>query len=286
MDPIESTDESEQLAACYRHPDRQTGVSCQRCGRAICTSCMHQASVGVHCPECVTGTTQRVYTPRTVPGAAGTVTRVLVGINAAVFVLAVATGVSTVGSAGGLFGDYGTWGPGIVDGEWWRLVTGGFLHSGFIHIGFNMYLLWQLGRQMERVLGELDFFAVYMTCLLGGSFGAMLLSPSSAHGGASGAVFGLFGATALLYRSRGIGLFDTGLGMLIGLNLLFTFGIPGVSVGGHIGGFLTGIAIGAVYFGFNPGQPSPLAKNRWAPLGVTAAVAVVLFIAGLVAAGG
>lgn len=286
MDSVDATNEDERVGVCYRHPDRPAGVSCQRCGRTICPECMNQASVGVHCPECAQSTTQKVYTPRAMPGTVGLVTKSLVGINVAVWVGLIATTTATPSNAGAAFRDYGTWGPAIdLQNEWWRIVSGGFLHANLIHIGFNMYLLWQLGRQMERVVGGFDFALIYFTALLGGSFGAMLLEPAAAHGGASGAVFGLFGATALLYRSRGIGLFDTGLGMLIVLNLVLTFGFPGVSVGGHLGGFATGLVLGVAYFGINPGEGSILGRNAMAPRIVAVSLAVVLAVGAVLAAG-
>ena len=244
---------------------------------------MHQASVGVHCPECVRGNAQRVYTPRTMPGGQGTVTRALVGVNAAIWVVSIVALGSSIGSAGSVFADYGTWGRAIdVDGEWWRLISGGFLHSGLIHIGFNMYLLWVLGQQLERVMGEGPFALAYAVSLLGGSFGAVLLSPNSTAVGASGAVFGLIGMTVLLYRSRGIGLFDTGLGGLIAINVLLSFR-GGISLGGHLGGLLVGLLLGVVFFGLDR-SGSPLGRNPRVHLGVAAALGVLLFVAGLGAA--
>ena len=246
---------------CYRHPGNETGIVCQRCDRPICTSCMNQASVGFHCPECVKSSKQKVYTANTLPGASGTITKALVGINAAAFVLAIAVLGSTVGGAGLAARDFGLWGPAIdVDTEWWRIITSGFLHSGIIHIAFNMYLLWQLGQQLERAMGQIDFVLVYFVTLIGGSAGALLLAPNSFTVGASGAVFGLIGLMVFFLRSRHIGLFDTGLGMLIVINVIFSFR-GGVSLGGHLGGFVTGVVLGILYFGLNPGD-GPLLKGK------------------------
>jgi len=244
---------------------------------------MNQASVGVHCPECVQDTTQRVYTPQTMPGSRGLVTRTLVGVNVAIWIMSIVALGATVAGAGSVFADYGTWGQAIdVAGEWWRLVSGGFLHSGLIHIGFNMYLLWVLGQQLERVMGEVPFGLCYGVSLLGGSFGAVLLSPNSTAVGASGAVFGLIGMTVLLYRSRGIGLFDTGLGGLILINVLLSFR-GGISLGGHLGGLVTGLVLGVIFFGVDHGG-SPLGKNQKVHLGVAAVLGVILFLGGLWAA--
>lgn len=270
---------------CYRHPDRATGVSCQRCDRLICGDCMHQASVGVHCPECTKGTAQRVYTPSTLPGAQGLVTRTLVGINVAIFVASILLLGSTltgIGRDASL--NFATYGPAISEsGDWWRIISGGFFHSGLIHIGFNMYLLWQLGQQIERVVGPKSYIAVYLTSLIGGSFGALLLDPDVRVVGASGAVFGLIGFTVFMYRSRGIGLFDTGLGFLIVMNILFSFR-GGVSLGGHGGGFLFGLLLGALFFGLNPGDKRPLGGDEKKHIGVTAAIGVVAFAGAIWAA--
>ena len=259
-------------------------MTCQRCDRTICPECMHQASVGVHCPECVQQNRQQVYTRSTLPGAQGLVTRALVGINVAVFAIAVAAWGSTIAGAGRAARDYGTWGPPISEfDEWWRIVSGGFLHSGLIHIGFNMYLLWQLGLRLEREMGEGRFLLAYMVSLLGGSFGAILLDPTVPVVGASGAVFGLIGVMVLFLRSRGIGLFDTGLGMLIVINAFLSFR-SGVSLGGHAGGFATGLVIGAMFFGLNPGDGPVFGKDLRIPAAVTALFGVVLFAGSIWAA--
>ncbi len=262
---------------CYRHPDQSAGVTCQRCDRQICSDCMHQASVGFHCPECTKDNKQTVYNTRNLPGERSLVTRALIAINAVIWVITLVALGGNVNSIGiEAARDFATWGPPIAeDFELWRIFSGGFLHSGFIHIGFNMYLLWQLGQQLERALGERDYIAVYIVSLIGGSLGALLLSPTSPTVGASGAVFGLIGFTVLFFRSRGIGLFDTGLGFLIVVNILFSFR-GGVSLGGHLGGFLVGLLLGALYYGFNAGDGA-LIKDAKARFAVTIAAGVVMF---------
>ena len=256
---------------CYRHPDRETGIRCQRCDRHVCVDCRHQASVGVHCPECTKAAgTQKVYNARNLPGSNFIVTRVLVAINVLIFVGVAAAGLNSVSN------DFATWGPAIWErNELWRIVTGGFLHANIIHIGFNMYLLWQLGKQIERVSGEVKFIAVYFVSLLGGSFGAILLDPAIPVVGASGAVFGLIGYMVFLLRSRGIGLFDTGLGFLIVINVLLSFR-GGVSLGGHAGGLLIGFLLGALFYGLNQGD-KPIIKGDKAQLAFSAVLGVILF---------
>lgn len=275
---------SEATEVCYRHPDREVGVACQRCDRLICSECMNTASVGFHCPECTSNNKQKVFRADTLPGARGLVTRALIGLNVAIWILTIVAFESTVNSVSGrVAGDFGTWGPPIAENfEVWRIISGGFLHSGLFHIGFNMYLLWQLGLQVERALGERDYIAVYLTSLIGGSLGAIFLSPLSPTVGASGAVFGLIGFTVLFYRSRGIGLFDTGLGFLIVINILFSFR-GGVSLGGHLGGFLAGLALGALYYGVNAGD-GPLIKDPTMRLLATVGAGVVMFGLSFVAA--
>jgi len=262
---------------CYRHPDRQTGVSCQRCDRLVCGECASQASVGVHCPECKKGSKQEVYTTNTLPGSAGLATRAFVGINVAVYLVTMAFLGATLTDAGPrVYRDYGTFGPLIAENyDLWRIVSGGFLHSGIIHLGFNMYLLWMLGLSLEKALGSRDFVAVYLVSLLGGSAGAMLLAPANPVVGASGAVFGLIGATVLFHRSRGVGIFDTGLGFLIMMNAVFSLR-GGVSLGGHLGGFLAGLLLGALFFGMNQGE-GPMIPEANKRLAATIALGLVLF---------
>src|SRR3954451_17649568 len=230
---------------CYRHPNRVTGVSCSSCGRPICPDCMTPTSVGMRCPECAKQRTQ-VRTVRTMNSEP----RVTVGIIILCVVALLASGSIGCGAAGGarLTAEFALWGPGIADGEYWRLVTGGFLHAGLLHIAFNMYLLWILGQMLEPLLGSGRFAALYLTALLWGSFGALLLTPDSHTVGASGAVFGLMGAAAVELRARGINPFQTDIGFLIIFNLGLSFLLAGISIGGPIGGLiggaLAGMAIG------------------------------------------
>ncbi len=227
---------------CYRHPDRRAGVSCQRCGRPICPSCMSDASVGFHCPECARGGRQKVYTARTMPGTGSpVVTFGLIAANVIVFVVGIGMGPGAGGGDDQLTVDGGLFGPFVADGEWYRVFTAGFLHANLVHLGLNMYLLYLLGMQLEPALGRVRFFLVYMFSLLAGSFGVLLVDPRSLTVGASGAVFGLMGLGVVLQRNRGINPFASGLGALILINLVFTFVVPGISVGGHVGGLIGGL---------------------------------------------
>lgn len=134
----------------------------------------------------------------------------------------------------------------LEQGEWYRLVSCGFVHFGVIHVGFNMVLLYQLGRLIEPVIGSLRFGLLYFAALFGGSLGALLLSPDAATGGASGAVFGLMAASVVGVGQRGVNPLRTGLGVTFAINVLFTLAVPGVSVGGHFGGAAIGALVGAL----------------------------------------
>jgi membrane associated rhomboid family serine protease len=135
---------------------------------------------------------------------------------------------------------------GVASGDWYRIVSAGFLHFGLLHIGFNMLLLWQLGNLIETGLGRVRFALLYFAALIGGSSGVVLASPNNITGGASGAVFGLMAAAAIGMQQRGINALQTPVGATLILNLLITFALPGVSIGGHIGGAITGAAVGYV----------------------------------------
>jgi membrane associated rhomboid family serine protease len=217
------------MATCYRHPSRETGVSCSNCGNPIC-------------PDCA-GQKQRVRTLRSVH-VEPIVTYVLIGINVLLFLGAGAGGSFLTGSGGGsrVFFDLALFGPAVDQGDYWRLVTGGFLHSGLLHIGFNMYILYWLGTMIEPVLGHPRFLALYLASLLAGSFGALLLNPNTITVGASGAVFGLMGAAFVMQRLQGIDPMQSGIGPVILFNLALSFLIPNISIGGHLGGLLGGAA--------------------------------------------
>jgi membrane associated rhomboid family serine protease len=232
------------MASCYRHPSRETGVSCSNCGKPICPDCMTATPVGMRCPDCA-GQRQRVQTLRSMH-VDPIVTYVLIGICVLLFFGAGAGGsVLTGGGRGGsrVFNELALWGPAIDIGhDYWRLITAGFLHSGLLHLGFNMYILYWLGTMLEPALGHARFLALYMASLLAGSFGALLVSPNAVTVGASGAVFGLMGAAFVMQRSRGIDPMQSGVGPVILINLALSFIIPNISIGGHIGGLIGGAA--------------------------------------------
>jgi membrane associated rhomboid family serine protease len=235
------------MATCYRHPSRETGVSCSNCGRPICPDCMTTTAVGMRCPECSKQRTRvmRMREVRAVPR----VTYALIAINVIVFlaegnITATGGGVgNSVYLKGALLGSSEIpvlAGQGVAHGEWWRIITGGFLHENLLHIGFNMYVLYVLGRLLEPALGSVKFAVIYFVSLLAGSFGALLVSPHVLTVGASGAVFGVMGATAVEMRARQIPLMQSGVGGLILINLVLSFTFSNISWGGHVGGLIGG----------------------------------------------
>ena len=277
------------MPTCYRHPDRETGLSCAHCDRPICTDCMVHAAVGVRCPECAGGT--RVRRPAFAMSGAAPLTTLLIMVNVGVFLA-----TSRLGGAGGLGGgqlnalgyDLALYGPAVAAGEWYRLVTNGFVHFGLLHLGFNMYALYLLGGALERYAGTLRFGMIYLVSLLCGSFGALLLSPDAATAGASGAVYGLMGALFVLERQRGIALLGGPIGGLLVINLLFTFAFAGqISVGGHLGGLIGGAMAGLVLSRFGRGHlaHSPVGALPLAGLVLIASAAVAgsLAVSGAIA---
>ncbi len=232
------------MATCYRHPSRETGVSCSNCGRPICPDCMTSTPVGMRCPEC---SRQRTAVKRLRDVAAlPRVTYALIAINVVAFIAEGNVSIngspsSSVYEEGALFGSVrGVPGLGVAHGQWWRLVTSGFLHENLIHIGFNMYVLYILGRMIEPAIGSLRFGVLYGVSLLTGSLGALLVTPHSPTVGASGAVFGIMGAAAVEMRARQIPVMQSGVGGLILINLVISFTLPGISWGGHVGGLIGG----------------------------------------------
>jgi membrane associated rhomboid family serine protease len=271
------------VQTCYRHADRRAGVRCQRCERPICPQCMTQASVGFHCPECTRGAGQKVITARSLRPTRPVVTVTLVAVNLFIFAAEMLAGGGGTSVTGG-WADPASWraegalfGPLVAAGEWWRPVTAGFLHANLMHVGFNMFLLWQLGHLLEPAVKRIPFAVLYVMSLVGGSFLVLVISPNQVTVGASGAVFGLMGAAFVAMRSRGIDPFQTGVGPLIVLNLVITFIVPGISIGGHIGGLAAGALGGWLLWVWAPTQQ----RSVVVPTVICAALAAGLFAASL-----
>jgi membrane associated rhomboid family serine protease len=231
-----------QTPACYRHPDRATYVRCNRCQRYICPDCMRSAAVGHQCVDCVREGSASVPEPRTQFGAkmrggsAPIVTWTLIAVNVAMFIVQMA--------AGDVERQLTLWPVGVAAGEYYRLATSAFLHADVMHILFNMWALYVIGPQLEAWLGRLRFGLLYAMSALGGSVLVYLLSPVNVPTlGASGAIFGLFGATFVVARRLNLDVRWV-IGLIV-VNLVITFVVPSISWQGHVGGLVTGALIGA-----------------------------------------
>jgi membrane associated rhomboid family serine protease len=241
---------------------------------------MTSTPVGMRCPECARQRTTVHRAPAGIGGGAAPVTTALIIINVVAYLAEmVGGGSSAIGGGGSVIVDFGLFGPAVEDGEWYRIVTGGFLHAGLIHLGFNMLALYFLGGLLEPAIGPWRFIAIYFVSLLGGSFGALVLDPLELTVGASGAVFGLMAAAFLVARNRGFDQLASQIGLFVVINLVFTFSISNISVGGHLGGlFAGGLAAMAIAFGERRGRDGLVLE--WAALaGLGVAAVVGCFIA-------
>jgi membrane associated rhomboid family serine protease len=255
---------------CYRHPDRETGLSCSECGRPICYECMTPAPVGLRCPE-HSGKPQGVQKvtrslTRTSAGRVNPVTMALIFVNVIVFAAELAAG-GTLDGTGNWIYDHGalfmdgayvqggvgllpvhTLAPGgihlvgVAHGELWRMLSAAFLHYGPLHLAINMYSLYFAGTLLEQIIGSSRFALLYFGSGIAGSAGAIWLSPNSVTVGASGAIFGILGGLFVLERQGRIHSGGQILGLIV-LNLVFTFAVSGISVGGHLGGLFGGIVL-------------------------------------------
>lgn len=271
------------VAHCYRHPNRETGVRCTRCDRPICPDCMRPASVGFHCPDDVDRAARTTRAARTAVGAKilrspPYVTITLVVLNVAAYL---ATGLqkpATLRDPRGsqLFTDWQLFPPRVSDGRYYQLFTSAFLHLSLLHIAANMLALVLIGPALEQLLGWWRFLAVYLVSALGGSaavyaFGADFVATA----GASGAIFGLFGACLVLVRKLGLDL--QWLVATVALNFVITFSVPNISKLGHLGGFVTGVLVALVIGGLPNARARIETKVQTAGLaGVLALVIVVV----------
>ncbi|GGM78015.1 rhomboid family intramembrane serine protease [Longimycelium tulufanense] len=265
---------------CPRHPDRTTALRCTRCDRPACPECLREAAVGYQCVDCVSDGRRTVRRPRTVAGAElrtkPIVVPVLIAVNLAIFVItAIQGGGFAVNYQAELFRQWAMYPVGVAAGDWWRMITSGFLHIGPFHVALNMFALWILGRDMEIILGRLRFSLVYVLSLLSGSTAVLLFGePLGPVAGASGAVFGLLGGIAVAaFRLR---LDLRPILMVLGINLVISF-LPGISMLGHLGGLVAGAAVTA-------GMVYAPARNR-APFQVATVAGVAVVLAVLISVG-
>lgn len=231
---------------CYRHPDREAYISCQRCERLICPECMNDASVGFQCPSCIAEGAKSVRAPRTLAGGAvsgreGVVSMTLIGINVLAFLIQLATG----DRASDIYQNGAMQGYVVADGDYWRLLTSAFLHAGWLHIAFNMYALYLFGPYVERALGTWRFIIAYLTMAVFASvFVYVLTDPIVVTIGASGAVFGLFGM-AMIFLLKAKQDISTLL-VLLAINAFLSLR-GGISWQGHLGGFVIGCLLGLAF---------------------------------------
>jgi membrane associated rhomboid family serine protease len=206
---------------------------------------MTPTPVGMRCPECSRDRT-KVKTARTMSSTTLTVTQALIAINLIVFLAETAAGAPLGGGGGGQVYLKGVlFGPYIHDShQYYRLLTSGFLHDGLLHLLFNMVFLYFMGQILEPAIGRVNFVFVYFASLLAGSFGALLFTPDAGTVGASGACFGILGALLVVARARRIPIWQSGLGMTLAINVIFTLSVKGISLGGHIGGLIGGVICG------------------------------------------
>jgi membrane associated rhomboid family serine protease len=298
------------VPVCYRHPGRETYVTCNRCGRPICPDCMTEASVGFQCPECVSAGRRTQRQARTAFGAsragnAGYVTITLIALNVLGLVVGVAIAGAPAVVGSGLFTQvtklqmmFGGFAPtyeiasnfvpagtqvgeaytGIDDGAVYRLLTSMFIHYGILHLLLNMWALWMLGRNLEAALGPVRFAALYMLSGLGGSIAAYLFSPGSISAGASGAIFGLFAALFVVLKK--LRRDTSSVVPILVINLVLTFTIPNISIAGHLGGLLVG-AIVAAGLAYAPRQARTAVQTATI-VGVTLILAM-LVVVGMIA---
>lgn len=272
---------------CYRHADRETGVTCSNCGRPICYECMTPAAVGFRCPECMKQTrTERSAAPVFTRGqirdrwqgvglsGRTPATVALIALNVAMFIVT-------------LMGDLDfrlALIPGFVglEGEWWRLGTSIFVHASLWHLGFNMFALYIAGTYVESMVGTLRFLLVYFIAGLAGSTLVLVAAdPLVATVGASGAVFGLFGglfAYFLHNRDAMAAAALRNIGFLIAITLVFTFVARGISWQAHIGGLIAGFVVMEIITW--AGKRSARGPFSWAQLG--ALIGLVVLLIGLI----
>lgn len=253
---------------CPRHPDRVSYVSCQRCGRPTCPECQRSAAVGVQCVDCVRESNKAAPSRRTIFGGVARAGRPVITIT----MMAICVAMFALDWAvpnGFIFQSF-AYAPFFTESEPWRMVTSAFLHStNFMHIAFNMYALWILGNALEPAFGRARFLATYLISALAGSVGVLLLSPiDTAVVGASGAVFGLFGALFVVQRKRGGDVRQ--ILVLLAINAALGFIIPGIAWQAHLGGLIAGaLCAAAVAY-------APVRNRMLAQWGGIAAVAVLL----------
>jgi membrane associated rhomboid family serine protease len=267
------------VPTCYRHPNRETGLSCTECERPICTECLRMTPVGPRCPDHATTGRPARRAPvqeraRRRAGSLQTsqpiVTMALIGLNVLVYLITVAQGAGINSPGGRLFEKWALFGPAVANGDWWRLLTAAFLHGSVLHIGMNMFVLYLVGGAVESYMGSVRYLALYAVSGLAGSAGALVVDPTQVTVGASGAIYGIFGALLIIEYSQTGSLAGQAM-TLIAINLALSFTIPGISWGGHVGGLIGGIFATLAISRFGRGH---IAYGRPGLVGIVGLIAV------------
>jgi membrane associated rhomboid family serine protease len=275
MEPTETT-----VPVCYRHPDRITGLSCSRCGKPICVECSHDASVGQLCPECAAPSGRhQVVQGRQVYGRPSFQTAPVSFSIMAITVAIYLAGLLSTDLHSLLFENLAQANWLVAAGEWWRIFSAALLHGSWMHIGFNMYALYLFGPRMEQQVGSPSFAALYVAAAGTGGLASYLIgSVDQVSIGASGAIFGLFGAWIFVawkmrHTPGGRSMF-TQLFVLLAINIVISFA-PRIDGLAHLGGFIAGIGIAALW--------SVLAVGRSNAVGIRTAIGVAVIALDLAA---
>jgi membrane associated rhomboid family serine protease len=268
--PSQPEQPAEAVPTCYRHPARETWVRCQRCDRPICPDCMRDAAVGFQCPECVAEGGRTMRQGRSTFGGAVVakpyVTWAILAVNVLVFGAQYLTGDQVTNTLA-------MWPAGVaLQGDYYRLITAAVVHSGVLHILFNCWALYVVGPYLERAFGHTRYIAIYVLSALGGSVLGLWLDPlMQPTVGASGAIFGLFGAVFVVGRRLNMDV--RGIAVLIVINLVLTFVVSGISWTGHVGGLITGSALAAALAYAPKGN-----RTLWQVAAVAAALALMVVL--------
>ena len=224
---------------CKNHPEKETYVRCTRCENYICTDCMRSASIGYQCPSCASDSTpviKGINRNRIIPSQKNTQVTKFLSIS----LLVVYVFQFLLGDV--LIANFALFAPSVTNGQWWLLITAGFLHGSIIHLLFNVYILWVLGSQLESIVGKAKFIIIYFGSLLGGSLASYLFSPFGSYSiGASGAIFGLMGAMLVVGRERNLDISQ--ITTLVVINVVIGFVLSGIDWRAHLGGLAAGAFI-------------------------------------------
>jgi membrane associated rhomboid family serine protease len=227
------------MTSCVNHPSIDTNVRCSRCEEYICINCMIPASIGYQCPSCASDSTpviKGVNRNRFIPNQKNTPVTKFLSIS----LLVAYVFQFLLGDV--LIANFALFAPSVTNGQWWLLITAGFLHGSIFHLLFNTYILWVIGSQLESIVGKINFVIIYFVSLLGGSFASYLFSPFGSYSiGASGAIFGLMGAMLVVGRKRNLDISQ--ITTLVAINVVIGFVLSGIDWRAHLGGLAAGAFI-------------------------------------------